>query len=73
MATVLEFGVINYNGLKLTELISMKLISMEKRGGPEGGQTLGPMLKSLHSGAKGGGGGPESRPLPPPDPPMQLL
>ena len=32
-------------------------------GGPRGGPTLGPMLKSLHRGPRGGGGGPD--PLPP--------
>ena len=26
-----------------------------KRGGPDGGPILGPMLKSLHRGTKGGG------------------
>ena len=35
-------------------------------GGPRGGPTLGPMLKSLHRGPKGGGGGPD--PLDPPPP-----
>ena len=35
-----------------------------KKGGPGGGPTLGPMLKSLHCGPRGGGGGPD--PLDPP-------
>ena len=41
-----------------------------KKGGPGGGKMLGPMLKSLHRGPKGGGG---PDPLDPPlDPPLGL-
>ena len=35
-----------------------------KKGGPDGGPILGPMLKSLHRGTKGGGG--VQTPCPPP-------
>ena len=34
-------------------------------GGPRGGATLGPMLKSLHRGPKRGGSGPPAPPLDP--------
>ena len=37
----------------------------KKKGGPRGGTTLGPMLKSLHHGPKGGAG--------PPGPPLGPL
>ena len=41
------------------------LRSTSKKGGPGGGPTLGPMLKSLQRGPKKGGGRPLERPPPP--------
>ena len=40
------------------------LRSTSKKGGPGGGPILGPMLKSLHRGPKGGGPGPLDPPPP---------
>ena len=34
----------------------VQIRSTSKKGGPDGGPILGPMLKSLHRGTKGGGG-----------------
>ena len=36
----------------------VQIRSTSKKGGPDGGPILGPMLKSLHRGTKGGGGDP---------------
>ena len=48
--------------------VHLRSTSKKKGRGPGGGPTLGPMLKSLHSGQKGGSGPPG----PPLDPPMNI-
>ena len=45
------------------ERVTLHAVYKQKESGPGGDPTLGPMLKSLHSGSRGGG----PDPLPPPD------
>ena len=40
----------------------VQIRSTRKKGGPDGGPILGPMLKSLHRGTKGGGPDPLAPP-----------
>ena len=43
-------------GSRIFERGGVQIRSTSKKGGPDGGQILGPMLKSLHRGTKRGGG-----------------
>ena len=60
----LTIGPYAWGGSRIFEKGGVQIRSTSKKGGPDGGPILGPMLKSLHHGTKGGG----PDPLDPPPP-----